>query len=650
MKLRYSVMAVSIVVLVLIHSSYGQPNGFCSSENADTIFIDASNTSGIEDGSQVNPFSTIQKGVTVAVPGATLIVAAGVYNESVWVNSRRDLKIIGKGNPVLTSEPVDPKFRIYYSNNIVIKGFHIYNGEEGIRILSSSGVSILNNLFEDIRQDAYGSGGAINASGARILLRENIFRNCYGGQHGGAGFITGSDLEAIGNRIIGATAWNSAGGFRVDVDSSGQPRRIHFANNIFDSCTADFSGALDIRGQGMAVVSIVQNSIRRSGGDFRAGGAINIELTAQAVVHIINNVIADVAPNCCDSTRNAITIKGAVPVTITNNVFYNTRQAVFAEENISDVSADYNNAFMVQTDYINVRKGTGNLSLDPIFANPDDGDYHLQYPASPLIDAGHPDQKFNDADGSRNDQGMYGGNTPSTSVSAANFCGLSVARGSLATVFGTLMATTSQSASSVPLPLSLAGTRVVISDAAGTEHSSPIIYVSPGQVNFQIPAAAETGPAIVTVVNGNDQLSTGHIQVDKVSPGIFSANSDGKGVPAAYIVRVRKADGYQTIEPVGRYDTIEGKYIPIPINLGAEISDQVYLVLFGTGVLYSSTVSATVGGIEIAVPFFGAAPGYTGLDQINIGPLPSDLQGSGEVEIVLTADKKKTNPVTISIQ
>ncbi len=56
----------------------------------------------------------------------------------------------------------------------------------------------------------------------------------------------------------------------------------------------------------------------------------------------------------------------------------------------------------------------GNFAADPMFVEDYDFrgdtifDVHLQY-GSPCIDAGHPDPRYNDMDGSRNDIGAYGG-------------------------------------------------------------------------------------------------------------------------------------------------------------------------------------------------------------------------------------------------
>ena len=50
----------------------------------------------------------------------------------------------------------------------------------------------------------------------------------------------------------------------------------------------------------------------------------------------------------------------------------------------------------------------GNLSADPLFVNPEEGDFRLS-PESPCINAGHPAAIYNDSDGTRNDMGAYGG-------------------------------------------------------------------------------------------------------------------------------------------------------------------------------------------------------------------------------------------------
>jgi len=50
--------------------------------------------------------------------------------------------------------------------------------------------------------------------------------------------------------------------------------------------------------------------------------------------------------------------------------------------------------------------GSGNFDANPLFAGV--SDYELQ-DGSPCIDTGNPGVQYDDADGSRNDMGAYGG-------------------------------------------------------------------------------------------------------------------------------------------------------------------------------------------------------------------------------------------------
>ena len=123
----------------------------------------------------------------------------------------------------------------------------------------------------------------------------------------------------------------------------------------------------------------------------------------------------------------------------------------------------------------------------------------------------------------------------------------------------------------------------------------------------------------------------------------------GQGPAAAYIQRVR-ADGTQSIEPAVRYDETQGAYVAAPIDPGPE-TDRVYLVLYGTGIRFRSSliaVNATVGGVAAVVVYAGAQGTYPGIDQVNV-LLPRSLPGAGEVGLTLTVDGHGTNTVTIVI-
>lgn len=235
-------------------------------------------------------------------------------------------------------------------------------------------------------------------------------------------------------------------------------------------------------------------------------------------------------------------------------------------------------------------------------------------------------------------------------VSAASFDGAALTSEAIVATFGVGLATSTQIATSVPLPTNLAGTTVKVKDSAGTERLAPLFFVSTGQINHQIPPGTAAGTATITITSGDGTVSIGTAQIASVAPGLFSANASGQGVPSGYVLRL-KADNSQSVEPIAQYDAAQGKYVAVPIDLGVP-SDQVFLILFGTGIRFRSALSAVTskfGGTDAQVLFAGPQGDFVGLDQLNI-QLPKSLAGRGEIDGVLTVDSKTANTVRIAIK
>lgn len=237
-----------------------------------------------------------------------------------------------------------------------------------------------------------------------------------------------------------------------------------------------------------------------------------------------------------------------------------------------------------------------------------------------------------------------------TSVSAASYDGSGLAAESIAAAFGTGLAAQTELASTIPLPTEMGGTRVLIKDAGGVEHTAPLFFVSDGQINYYLPAEVAAGEATVSVMRGNDRAAIGSVMVSSIAPGLFTADSSGRGVAAALVLRLTE-EGEQRLEPVARFDEDLGRFVAVPIDLGPEI-DQVFLILFGTGLRYRSALSAvgaSIADIDAQVLYAGAQDGFVGLDQVNLR-LPRSLVGRGEVNLTLTVDGKTSNNVTINIK
>jgi uncharacterized protein (TIGR03437 family) len=236
-------------------------------------------------------------------------------------------------------------------------------------------------------------------------------------------------------------------------------------------------------------------------------------------------------------------------------------------------------------------------------------------------------------------------NTP-VIASSANVGAQAIAPNSLATLNGVGLATTTSGLTILPLLNIFGGTSVTIVDSASKSFTAPLLYVSPGQVNFLMPAGVASGTAQVTVTSGDGTKSSASVQVAPVAPGLFTLNN--VALAAAYAVRV-SSDGTQTPEPVYALSSA-GSIVATPISMGSA-TDQVYLSLFGTGLQAAGTgnVKVTVGGVNATVTFAGAGGGFAGLDQVNV-LLPKSLAGQGNVNIQLSASGISSNAVQVTIQ
>ncbi len=240
---------------------------------------------------------------------------------------------------------------------------------------------------------------------------------------------------------------------------------------------------------------------------------------------------------------------------------------------------------------------------------------------------------------------------PTATVSAASFSGAELARDAIVAAYGSGLATSSEAAGSIPLPTNLSGTTIRIRDNEGTERLAPLFFVSPRQVNLQIAPDVAAGAAFLTFTSGDGSVSTGTVEIFSFAPGIFTANADGQGVPAAVVCRANDPT-LETCRSVARLDSTSNRFVPAPIGLGSE-SDQFFLLLFGTGIRGSSNLSAvtaTIGGVPVPVGFAGAQGSFVGLDQMNLGPLPLSLAERGEVDVVITVQGKVANTVKINIE
>lgn len=208
-----------------------------------------------------------------------------------------------------------------------------------------------------------------------------------------------------------------------------------------------------------------------------------------------------------------------------------------------------------------------------------------------------------------------------------------VAANSIAAVFGTNLASAVAGATSLPLPTTLAGASVTVNGVA-----APLFYASPTQVNFLVPAGVAPGPAAV-VVRGPGGTQSTSVPVSLAAPAIFTVNSQGWGIPAAFWVLESS--------PTTLNSLVKADGSPVSVPGGA------ILVLFATGVRNAAAGSVTVmalaggRGFSLAVQFAGAHPSLIGLDQIN-ARLSEEINNLGNIDLFIGAGGARSNAVRLT--
>jgi len=242
---------------------------------------------------------------------------------------------------------------------------------------------------------------------------------------------------------------------------------------------------------------------------------------------------------------------------------------------------------------------------------------------------------------------LIGGERP-TAVSSASGTA-PVAANSLLSIYGTSLAASATLAPSnvLPLPTKLGEVSGTITDSARTQAALPLFYAGPTQINALVPSSLAPGAAQLVIATPSGNV-TQTMMLAALAPGLFSANQNGQGVAAAQVV-TNQASGTQSVNYVFDCSAGAGKCAAAPIDLSAGPSA---LVLYGTGirgVASAAGVTVQVGSMSLPALYAGAAPGYVGLDQVNVA-LPASLAGSGVANVRVFVSGIGSNVVTVSFR
>jgi uncharacterized protein (TIGR03437 family) len=222
---------------------------------------------------------------------------------------------------------------------------------------------------------------------------------------------------------------------------------------------------------------------------------------------------------------------------------------------------------------------------------------------------------------------VLGGNTSGVSIgSVANPATYStaVSPGMVVAVFGTGLASATSTASGTPLPYSLGGVSAAVNGIA-----APLAYVSPTQVDIQIPYEVGAGPAVLGIDN-NGQIAGFQFQISASAPGIF-ADAGGYLVPTPAVPR----GGTTTLLLAG----------------AGEVAGQIQTAYSPSSAgTYSPLLplSVTVGGEPVFLQTVGLNPGQVGVTQVKF-TLPASVP-AGVQPVVVTVGGVSSPPVNVTVQ
>jgi len=211
-------------------------------------------------------------------------------------------------------------------------------------------------------------------------------------------------------------------------------------------------------------------------------------------------------------------------------------------------------------------------------------------------------------------------------VNAADL-GKGIAPGGLISVFGTQLSPVSLATSDLPLPTALAGSCLSVNGLP-----VPILFVSPNQVNAQMPFEAIGNVSMILRTPGGSS-DTFNIVVLPTAPSVFRSGVAGPNTDLPTIIRNSNGELVTDTDPVHPDDVLVifltgmGPTSPA-VATGMQAPSSPLAVA-----LTKPTV--TLGGAQLTMLYWGAAPGEVGVNQINVR-VPKNVPTGISVPLVIT--------------
>ncbi len=201
------------------------------------------------------------------------------------------------------------------------------------------------------------------------------------------------------------------------------------------------------------------------------------------------------------------------------------------------------------------------------------------------------------------------------------------APGGLVSIYGTQLSPTNLATSQIPLPTALANSCLTVNAQA-----MPLLYVSPTQINAQMPFQA-FGDVTVIVYTPGGVSDNFYLVVPQTAPAVFLSATAGPEIDLPTVFRADTGLLVTASDPVHRGDTLiiyltgMGAVSPLVANGYPGPSNPLAQVL--------APPTVEIGGVPLSVDYAGLAPGEVGVYQIN-ATVPSDAPQGLSLPLTIT--------------
>jgi len=219
-----------------------------------------------------------------------------------------------------------------------------------------------------------------------------------------------------------------------------------------------------------------------------------------------------------------------------------------------------------------------------------------------------------------------------------------IAPGTLISVFGSQLSDSSAGANSLPLPVNLGGSSMVIAGA-----QAPLLYASNGQVNAQVPYGIQVNAGQQYVIARGSMLSVAQgLTIAAASPGVFTSDGSGKGQGDIFVAH----SDFTPVLADASHPAAAGDVLVIYCIGLVEVSPALTAGMPAPLDHLSQTVNpvtVTIGGVPAPVAFAGLTPGFAGLYQVN-AVVPKGVASGSAVVVALGEAGQVSAAVTMAVK